>query len=265
MSWLTSILVEPWYRMAYGAPLEESTLDSGPRREHEGRRQPGLVLVAGGVGGLDLCGIGLRYVLGAERLKYAIQIFPWSHGLGRWHADLTDVGHRDAKAGLIAETIRAYKSGRPGDPVFLVAKSGGSGVVVKALELLEKQDVERVVLLAPALSPGYDLTRALGAVRRDVIVFWSPLDVVILGAGTRVFGTIDRIKSVSAGLVGFQSPAAGPLDDARCHPYGKLRQVRWRPGMAATGYFGGHLGPDSPVFLRKYVVPLLRVEETAHC
>jgi hypothetical protein len=28
--------------------------------------------------------------------------------------------------------------------------------------------------------------------------------------------------------------------------------------MAASGYLGGHLGPDSPVFLKNYVVPLLR-------
>ena len=40
----------------------------------------------------------------------------------------------------------------------------------------------------------------------------------------------------------------------------KLRQIRWRPGMAATGYLGGHVGPDCPAFLRKYVVPLLRPE-----
>ena len=36
--------------------------------------------------------------------------------------------------------------------------------MVKALELLDDQAVERVVLLAPALSPGYDLTGALRAV-----------------------------------------------------------------------------------------------------
>ncbi len=40
--------------------------------------------------------------------------------------------------------------------------------------------------------------------------------------------------------------------------YAKLRQVRWVPRMAATGYLGGHVGPDSPVFLKNYVVPLLR-------
>ena len=121
-----------------------------------------------------------------------------------------------------------------------------------------KTTVERVVLLAPALSPGYDLTAALRAVRREIVVFWSPLDVIVLGAGTRLFGTIDRVKTVGAGLVGFQVPrSVTSTDVARGREYGKLRQVRWQPRMAASGYFGGHMGPDSPLFLRKYVVPLL--------
>ena len=89
-----------------------------------------------------------------------------------------------------------------------------------------------------------------------MVVFWSPLDMIVLGAGTRIFGTIDRIKSVSAGLVGFRPPSPGT--DEQKAQYAKLRQVRWRPAMASTGYLGGHVGPDSPAFLRKYVVPLLR-------
>ena len=48
-----------------------------------------------------------------------------------------------------------------------------------------------------------------------MVVFWSPLDVFVLGLGTRVFGTIDRVRSVSAGLVGFRGgpgeAPAGPL------------------------------------------------------
>src|SRR5262249_41202816 len=143
------------------------------------------------------------------------------------------------------------------DPVFLVAKSGGSGVVVKALELLDDGSVERVVLLAPALSPGYDLARALRAVRRELVVFWSPLDMLILGAGTRLFGTIDRIKTVAAGMVSFRVPGPDEPDRGRIRQYAKLRQVRWRLEMATTLYFGGHIGPDCPLFLRKYVIPLL--------
>lgn len=119
-------------------------------------------------------------------------------------------------------------------------------------------------MLAPAISPRYDLTAALRAVRREIVVFWSPLDVVVLGAGTRLFGTIDRVKTVGAGLVGFQVPALGHVDHFARGPYGKLRQVRWQVRMAASGNFGGHMGPDSPLFLRRYVVPLLTVEESAH-
>jgi hypothetical protein len=258
---LTSLFVDPFYRLVYGPPLVAHQDQAAIVRRGEIDERRGLVVVADGVGGFDLCGVGLRYVLGAERLPYAILVFPWGHGFGRWHADLTDVANCVAKAEAIADAIRTFKAGQPDDPVFLVAKSGGSGVVVKALELLESHLVERVVLLAPALSPNYDLTGALSAVRREIVVFWSPLDVFILGAGTRVFGTIDRVKSVSAGLVGFKAPRVDQPGESADRNYEKLRQVRWRPLMAATGYLGGHFGPDSPLFLKKYVVPLLRVEE----
>jgi hypothetical protein len=262
MAWFTSILVEPIYRLVYGAPLQEMTLEDNRTGDGEPHRPRGFVLVADGIGGLDLCGTALRYVLAAERLPYAIQLFHWGHGFGRWYADLTSSANRDVKAQLVADTVAQYKVNWPDHPVFMVAKSGGSGVVVKALELLDRPLVERVVLLAPALSPDYDLTRALRAVHRDIVVFWSPLDVFILGAGTRLFGTADRVKSASAGMVGFHVPPPPDRDQAHGRSYEKLRQVRWQPRMVTTGYLGGHVGPDSPMFLRKYVAPLLRVEET---
>jgi len=87
--------------------------------------------------------------------------------------------------------------------------------------------------------------------------------VIILGLGTRLFGTIDRVRTVGAGLVGFKIPADDAQNANQNCAYRKLRQIRWHPRMAATGYFGGHLGPDCPLFLRKYVVPLLRFDETA--
>jgi hypothetical protein len=229
--------------------------------DEEPQAPRGLVIVADGVGGLDLCGIALRYALRAEKQPHAVEFVPWGHGRGRWLADLTNVANRDNHAQLVAQNVRRSKIERPLDPIYLVAKSGGSGVVVKALELLDAQQVERVVMLAPALSPSYDLSNALRAVRREMVVFWSPLDVIILGAGTRVFGTIDRVKTASAGLVGFRVPAVGKSNDNIGREYDKLRQVRWQPRMAASGYLGGHFGPDNPLFLRRYVVPLLRVEE----
>lgn len=222
-------------------------------------------MVIGGVGGLDWCGLALRRLLKHKQPPYAVEILEWGHGFGRWHADLTNVANRDAGARAIAGAIRLYKGSHPGCPVFLVAKSGGAGVVVKGLELLDQDAVDRVVLLAPAMSPNYDLTGALRAVRREIVVFWSPLDLIVLGAGTRLFGTIDRVKSVGAGLVGFRVPSGDSANLASRREYGKLRQVRWHPRMAASGHLGGHMGPDSPFFLRKYVVPLLGIEDSRVC
>src|SRR5262249_46816913 len=148
----------------------------------------------------------------------------------------------------------------PDESVFVVGKSGGAGVAVRALERLDAEDVERAVLLAPALSPRYDLTAALRAVRREIVVFWSPLDLVILGAGTWLFGTIDRVHSFGAGLVGFNVPGRAETDADRVRQYAKLRQVRWRPRMAGRGHLGGHFGSDHPWFLREWVVPLLRAD-----
>jgi len=250
---LYSTMVKKVFRSLYGEPPDLS-------EEREGR---GLVLVADGVGGLELCGTGLRYVMGALQAPHAVRVVAWGHGLGRWHSDLTNVENRDTRAAEIAAEVVGFRARVPGAPVFLVGKSGGTGLVVKALEQLPQDAVEAVVLLSPAISPAYDLSRALSAVRREMVVFWSPLDVFVLGLGTWIFGTIDRIKSVSAGLVGFRVP--DPSDETARRQYAKLRQVRWEPRMARTGYLGGHVGPDNPAFLRTYVVPLLRVADAEPC
>jgi len=255
MSWVSPrFLVEPVYRWIYGRPLTKPLPDAGGSPASSG--PGGLVLVADGVGGFDLCATALRYVAAAEGLPHTVEVFSWSHGPGRWYADLTRSAHRDLKAAELAERVREFRNRSPLAPVFLVAKSGGSGVVVKALERLDEAVVERSILLAPALAPDYDLSRALQAVRSDLVVFWSPLDLIVLGAGTWIFGTADRVRTASAGLLGFRTPNLA--DAAQTHPYRRLRQVRWSLPMASTGYLGGHLGPDSPIFLRKYVVPLLR-------
>ena len=217
----------------------------------------GLVLIADGVGGLDLCGTGLRHAAAKSKFPHEVRIVKWGHGFGRWHRDLTDVENHRARAAEIVAEVLAFRESKPGAPVFLVGKSGGTGVVVRALEGLPEDAVEAVVLISSALSPEYDLSTALRAVRREMTVFWSPLDVIVLGVGTRLFGTIDRCNRVSAGLVGFRQPK--DLEESSRVQYSKLKQIRWSPAMARTGYLGGHIGPDSPAFLRKYVLPEFHV------
>jgi pimeloyl-ACP methyl ester carboxylesterase len=238
---LYSALVKRLFRLLYGNVASESPPHGAS-----------LVIVADGVGGLDLCGTVLQHEVAALQLPLEVRVRTWGHGFGRWHADLTNESNRDAQAQAIAAEVAEFRAAHRETPVFLVGKSGGTGVIVKALEQLPQRAITRAILLAPALSPTYDLSKALTVVEREIVVFWSPLDVVVLGLGTRIFGTIDRARTVSAGLVGFRAP-----DDAAPSAYAKLRQVKWDMSMAPTFYWGGHVGPDSPWFIRKYVIPLL--------
>ncbi len=216
-----------------------------------------LVLVADGCGGIDLCVIALRHLLGREGDPRLVRMIAWGHGFGRWYADLTDAAnHRRGSDRVVAEVL-AWRDRHPSVPVYLVGKSGGAWIVVRALEALPAGSVEAAVLLAPAVSPGYDLAPALRAVRREVVSFWSPLDLIVLGLGTGIFGTMDGVRSASAGLRGFREPSPPP-DPAATPAPARLRQVRWRPRMALKGYLGGHVGPDSPAFLEAYVLPLFR-------
>jgi pimeloyl-ACP methyl ester carboxylesterase len=214
----------------------------------------GLVLIADGIAGLDFCGTSLQYAVAWAGLPYEVRLVHWGHGFGRWYRDLTDTDrHREQAAGMV-EAVCAFREQRPGCPVFLVGKSGGSGLVVRALEQLPEASVESAVLLASALSPRYDLSGALRAVRREIVSYYSPLDFVLLGAGTSLFGTIDRRHGPTGGLLGFTRPeAADPV------AYARLRQVCWRPAMARVGHLGGHVGPDTPWFLSRYVIPRLQV------
>lgn len=229
----------------------------GPPPAWPDRPAPGgLVLIADGIAGLDFCGTSLQYAVAWAGLSYEVRLVQWGHGLGRWYRDLTDTARHREQAARMVEAVSTFREQQPECPVFLVGKSGGSGLVVRALEQLPEGSVESVVLLASALSPRYDLSAGLRAVRGEIVSYYSPLDFVILGAGTSLFGTIDRRRGPTGGLLGFTPPAGA--DPAA---YGRLRQIRWRPSMACVGHLGGHVGPDTPWFLTRYVVPWLKVTD----
>jgi hypothetical protein len=212
----------------------------------------GLVVVADGVGGLDLCATGLKYAAAWSGSGLRVETLHWCHGRWRWHADLTDTARHDEQARALADRIRDWSDAHPDRPVALVAKSGGSIVMVRALEALETGSVSAAVLLAPALRPEYDLSRALRAVQGELVVHHSPLDVIILGLGTQLFGTADRAFTPAAGLTGFRRPPGADPSS-----YARLRQKRWRPSMARCAYLGGHLGVDNPWFLLRHVLPVI--------
>ena len=218
------------------------------------RLEAGLVVSLDGVGGYNWGPRWLRSGLDEAGVKSALIIYDWSRGpSGLWVGDLMARERNQAAANDLATRVATYASAMPHRPVTLIGHSGGAAVVVWALEAMpENCKVERAILLAPALSPDYDLTKALRAVRSRLYVMYSNADVGLLGAGTAVFGTMDRQHSVSAGLVGFKLT---PEVDAG--EYAKVRQVPWSLDFVKMGHLGGHMGWTTTRFARDFLAPIL--------
>jgi hypothetical protein len=142
--------------------------------------------------------------------------------------------------------------------ITLTCHSGGTGIAVWALESLpEGMKVQTLVLLASALSPEYDLSKALKHVRGKAYVYYSKNDQVVLGAGTRLFGTIDGVKGNAAGLVGFKKPEGGDEKS-----YEKLVQIPYDDGWIAFQNIGNHVGCMSQPFAENVLAPMLIEELT---
>src|SRR5205807_5852483 len=132
--------------------------------------------------------------------------------------------HMRAQGQRLAELIVEHRQTHPETPIYLVAHSAGTGVVLTAAEWLPPDVVERIVLLAPAVSADHDLRAALAAARRGVDVFYSKADWWYLGMGVTVIGTSDRHWDPAAGRIGFRA-------EVRCQEdewlYAKLHQHAW--------------------------------------
>jgi pimeloyl-ACP methyl ester carboxylesterase len=216
----------------------------------------GVVYVVDGVGGFNVFSTAVRWALPAAGVDCEVRGFAWSHGFGHLFKDLQDRRHLLLKAGELAAEIRRLKEAQPDRPVYVVAKSGGTGLVLAAAERLPPQTLERIVLLSAAVSPTYDLRPALRATRRHIVSFYSPYDQLILNWGTCQFGTADRVYGPSAGLRGFTvSPYLSAEDRAL---YDRLVQIRWHPTMLVQGNPGIHTGTSMPAFVAREVAPWLK-------
>ena len=150
-------------------------------------------------------GLDREMLLGLRDGGYdgAIQVYDWpvrNPGIPALLA--TKRNHEEAKT--IAKIIEEHRRVEPHGQIVIASHSAGAGLCVWALEALSKDiAVDRVLMLSPALSPDYDLSAALSHVTTGLYAFTSPNDVFVLGAGTRLLGTVDGRKVTSAGLLGF--------------------------------------------------------------
>jgi len=215
------------------------------------RLNRGLVVVLTGIEGRSPFNEEICRGLDEGGVAWAIEIHDWTIPMAG-AMNLWDEGRNRDSAARIAQRIVNYQKAFPGRPVVMVGQSGGAGMAVWTLEAMPKDHpVDGAVLLAAALSAGYDLRPALSRSRRGIVNFYSPYDWMMLGLGSTMYGNLDGGHGSAAGRVGFDSPV-GPS------AYSQLFQVCWDSHLGRhTGYLGGHFDSGNRQFIARVVAPLV--------
>jgi pimeloyl-ACP methyl ester carboxylesterase len=259
--WLVELLVRCWRGVVSGGaglalPVGGWWLRGARHLYQRERLADGLAVVLPGIEGRGALSWSICRGLQDGGFPGAVLLWDWTTGywpLLLYHLRAGRRNRRQAEA--LAAAILAYQKAHPGRPVYLIGHSGGAAVAVWTLEALpEDRRVSRVVMLGPALAPNYPLGPALRRTQNGMWNFWSPAEVLLLGAGTFIFGTADSRHSISAGLCGFSVPAGA---QATALYRARLHQERYALRMAQQFHFGGRFGWANRVFVAKVVAPLL--------
>jgi len=208
-----------------------------------------------GIGGERVCDHTLLSGLGAGGFDADFHIYDWTEGdTGIVALQRHDIHPIEARK--VADMIIQQFTANPTQPIYVTGHSGGAAILTWALELLPDEiKVESACMFAPALSPQYDLTKALKHVKGKLYVFSSPHDFVVLSTGTRMFGTMDGVRCDAAGLKGFIEPKTADADQYKKivpQPYQRAWALRY-------GNVGSHICALRPKFARDYVARLLLI------
>lgn len=217
------------------------------------RMKTGLVLILPGIEGEGIWSGQIVRGLEQGDVKCAIEVYDWTVAPGALVVNLTTYERNLREARRVADRIVEYRERHPGAPVYLIGHSGGAGLAVFALEQMPPgRRVDLAVLLAPAVSPDHDLTKALLHTRQGIYNFFSEKDVALLKVGTSVVGPMDRNYGPSAGAIGFNLPN-GLTSEGRQLYKRKLHQIRWEPYLKEYGATGSHIGWASTKFAKTYL------------
>ena len=213
---------------------------------------PGWVTIIPGVDGRASHVSEIVQGLRAAGFDWTIERVTWGRAPFRALSNLTSLTANRRRAKGIAAKLAHFRKTRPHEPLVLVGFSGGGGLaLLSASGLPEDVQLDRVILVAPAISPQFDLTPIQGRCKDKVINFYSPEDQVV-GMGTHVFGTIDRKRTKAAGHTGFLNDAGTLLEGD------KLMQVRYDPAWREWGHPGGHSGYLSPRWAKEVLASMIR-------
>ncbi len=218
----------------------------------------GYVLLLPGVGGTANWMGPMIAGLREAGVDDAIDVDAWGKRPLGTLSNLTSYEDNRKEAARLAGKIVEYRNDHPKAPIRILGYSGGGGMALFTAEALPADmQLDRVVLLAAAISPGYDLAPTIARCRRGVVSFYSENDWGRIGMGTQMFGTMDRQKSRSAGYIGFRT-----ANDALLHRTG-FEQIPWIPSWRKLGHGGDHAGYLAKAWARDILAPQLRVSTAA--
>jgi pimeloyl-ACP methyl ester carboxylesterase len=207
---------------------------------------PDVVFVVPGVGGGGAEYNGI--VQAVARPGRAVYTIDWGAPTPLFFLNFSDPDIHDAAEEKVARTIADWRRQHPSGRIDLIGHSAGAGVVLGALPRIGQAHVHTVILLAPSVSPSYDLTAALAHVDGVMHAFHSDRDTGFLEWRTSNFGTYDGMKNPAAGFAGFTGSYAPA----------KLVQHPYDPNWESLDYDGGHFSIRSAAFARQIIAPLLR-------
>ena len=210
----------------------------------------GVLFTVDGSGSLRSTSKDLAKAICCSGLPIEVHPFEWSHGIGHVLTDLCNRSYHAKKGCELAQCVMAFREANPHRAIGLIGHSSGAAIVLAATEFLPPGSVDRIILLAPAVSPGYDLRPALRASLCGIDTFYSRGDLV--SRWLLLTGTADGRHRVAAGCTPFEEPDACCPDTDLYH---NLRQHSYGQDGA-----GGHFGCTRFAFFRTRVIPLLRVD-----
>ncbi|MFO1043019.1 MAG: hypothetical protein U0941_14610 [Planctomycetaceae bacterium] len=248
--WAT-FLVAPFGWFCYGRLV---------RRMEPERLEHGLVLIFTGIEGRSFLNVGLLAGLIDGGIRSATEIVDWTTGnrfLFLFH--LRGWKRNNRVAHTLAQRIVDYQKQYPGRPVWIVGHSGGGGMaLLTAAALPAEHPLTGLVMLATAVSPEFDIRRALANVRTSIWNHYSWFDAFFLRLGTTVVGTLDGRHCCAAGAAGLRGPH---IEEAVAN--GRLIQVRWNWRMLFQFNLGEHFGCVHRVFVAEEIAPLIVASEAA--
>lgn len=211
-----------------------------------------LVVLVPGCAGDGFWYNDLRKSVAATQPAVTVRTFEWGAPKFLYVLNLQDQKIHDEAEAALAKAIKSWRDRYPAGRLTLLGHSAGCGVILGSLSRLEKRvDVENVVLLAPSVSPDYQIAPALRQIAGTLHVFFSDSDRLWLGWRTSTFGTYDSVKSEAAGKVGLN---VEQLDsNLRC----KIVQHSYEREFLELGNGGGHFGPLARRFDQKVIAPLV--------